>query len=57
MFAGQILSCLTLYSLDAYDSGLDLMIREISFSPKTILHLLQMTLSTMDASSSIHFLL
>lgn len=57
MFSGQILCCLTLYSLDAYEFGLDLMTKEISFNPKTILYLLQMTLSTMGINSYIRFLL
>lgn len=43
MFSEQILSCLILHSLDAYDNGLDLMNKEITFSPKTISDSLQMT--------------
>lgn len=43
MFSEQILSCLILHSLDAYDNRPDLMNKEITFSPKTILDSLQMT--------------
>lgn len=45
MFSEQIMTCLTLHSLDAYDDGLDLLNKKITLQrdPETILDSLEMT--------------